>query len=49
MIPSRTLQRIHFFGTDYRDDLLKYIAPENLPVRSRLINKGAALGASTTD
>ena len=35
MIPGRTLHRIHFYGTDYQEELLKYIAPENLPVRGR--------------
>lgn len=33
MIPARTLHRIHFYGSDYQEELLKYIAPENLPVR----------------
>jgi hypothetical protein len=33
MLPRRTLGRIHFYGADYTDELLKFVAPENLPVR----------------
>jgi len=31
MIPPRTLKRIHFFGSDYKETLISLLPPENVP------------------